>query len=43
MPRITYFYSTRDLLVMAALGIADVLFGFRERFMRKRPPPLPAA
>jgi len=31
------------LLVMAALGIADVLFGFRERFMRKRPPPLPAA
>ena len=30
------------LLVMAALGIADVLFGFRERFMRKRPPPLPA-
>lgn len=31
------------LLVMAALGIADVLFGFRERYMRKRPPPLPAA
>lgn len=31
------------LLVMAVLGIADVLFGFRERFMRKRPPPLPAA
>jgi hypothetical protein len=31
------------LLVMTALGIADVMFGFRERFMRKRPPPLPAA
>lgn len=31
------------LLVMAALGLADALFGFRERFMRTRPPPLPAA
>lgn len=31
------------LLVMAALGLADAVFGFRERFMRTRPPPLPAA
>jgi hypothetical protein len=31
------------LLVMALLGIADTLFGLRERFMRTRPPPLPAA
>jgi hypothetical protein len=31
------------LLVMAVLGVADALFGFRERFMRTRPPPLPAA
>jgi hypothetical protein len=31
------------LLVMAMLGLADALFGFRERFMRTRPPPLPAA
>ncbi|MGQ0683196.1 hypothetical protein [Bradyrhizobium sp.] len=31
------------LLAMAALGVADALFGFRERYMRKRPPPLPAA
>jgi hypothetical protein len=31
------------LLGMAALGLADALFGFRERFLRTRPPPLPAA
>ncbi len=31
------------ILIMVALGIADALFGLRERFMRKRPPPLPAA
>jgi hypothetical protein len=31
------------LFVMAALGLADAVFGFRERFMRTRPPPLPAA
>ena len=24
-------------------GLADAIFGFRERFMRTRPPPLPAA
>jgi len=31
------------LLAVTLLGIADVLFGFRERFMRTRPPPLPTA
>jgi hypothetical protein len=31
------------LLSMALLGVADALFGLRERFMRTRPPPLPAA
>lgn len=31
------------LLAVTLLGIADVLFGLRERFMRTRPPPLPAA
>ena len=31
------------VLAMVVLGLADALFGFRERFMRTRPPPLPAA
>jgi len=31
------------VLIMVALGLADALFGFRERFMRTRPPPLPVA
>jgi hypothetical protein len=31
------------LLSMVVLGVADSLFGFRERFLRTRPPPLPAA
>jgi hypothetical protein len=31
------------LLTMVALGLADSLFGFRERFMRTRPPPLPTS
>jgi hypothetical protein len=31
------------VLIMVVLGIADAVFGFRERFMRTRPPPLPAA
>jgi hypothetical protein len=30
-------------LVMVALGLTDAMFGLRERFMRKRPPPLPAS
>ena len=30
-------------LGMVALGLADAVFGLRERFMRKRPPPLPAS
>lgn len=30
-------------LAMVALGLTDAMFGLRERFMRKRPPPLPAA
>ncbi|MBI5319218.1 hypothetical protein [Bradyrhizobium sp.] len=31
------------VLAMTVLGLADAVFGFRERFMRTRPPPLPAA
>jgi Predicted membrane protein (DUF2232) len=31
------------VLAIAALGLADAVFGFRERFMRGRPPPLPAS
>jgi hypothetical protein len=31
------------VLAMVALGLADAVFGFRERFLRSRPPPLPAA
>jgi Predicted membrane protein (DUF2232) len=31
------------VLVIAALGLADAMFGFRERYMRGRPPPLPAS
>jgi len=31
------------LFIVGMLGLADALFGFRERFMRTRPPPLPAA
>jgi hypothetical protein len=31
------------LLTMVALGLADSLFGFRERFLRTRPPPLPTS
>ncbi len=30
-------------LAMVALGLADAAFGLRERFMRGRPPPLPAS
>ena len=29
------------LLAMAALGLADAVFGLRQRYLRSRPPPLP--
>jgi hypothetical protein len=28
---------------VAALGLGDAIFGFRQRFLRKRPPPLPVS
>jgi hypothetical protein len=31
------------VLAMVALGLADAVFGFRQRFLRRRPPPVPAA
>jgi hypothetical protein len=31
------------LLAMAALGLADAVFGLRRRYLQTRPPPLPAA
>lgn len=31
------------ILAMAALGMADALFKFRQRFLHRRPPPLPAS
>ena len=31
------------VLAMVVLGLADALFGFRDRFTKTRPPPLPAA
>jgi hypothetical protein len=31
------------LLAMAGLGLADAVFGLRQRYMQSRPPPLPAA
>ena len=34
---------TWPVLAVAALGIADAVFGFRQRYLRSRPPPLPAA
>jgi hypothetical protein len=29
------------VLAMVALGLADAVFGLRQRFSRSRPPPLP--
>jgi len=31
------------VLAVAVLGLADAVFGFRQRFLRRRPPPLPAS
>jgi hypothetical protein len=31
------------VLAMVALGLADAVFGFRQRFLRGRPPPVPVA
>ncbi|MCC8942224.1 hypothetical protein H8A99_38900 [Bradyrhizobium sp. Arg68] len=31
------------IIAMVALGIADALFGLRQRFLQTRPPPLPAS
>jgi len=31
------------VLAVALLGVADAVFGFRARYLRSRPPPLPAA
>ena len=31
------------VLAMVALGLADAVFGFRQRYLRGRPPPLPAS
>jgi hypothetical protein len=31
------------ILAMTALGLADAIFGIRRRFLRSRPPPLPAS
>ena len=31
------------LLLIAALGLADAVFGLRQRYLQTRPPPLPAA
>jgi hypothetical protein len=30
------------VIAMVALGLADAVFGFRERYLRGKPPPLPA-
>jgi hypothetical protein len=31
------------VLAMVLLGLADAIFGFRQRYLQRRPPPLPAA
>jgi hypothetical protein len=30
-------------LAMVALGLADAVFGLRQRYLRGKPPPLPAS
>ena len=37
------FLSGWLVLVIAALGLADAVFGFRKRYMRGRPPPISAS
>ena len=29
------------VLVIAAIGLADAVFGFRQRYLQSRPPPIP--
>src|SRR5205814_1854395 len=31
------------VLLMVALGLADAIFGFRQRYLQRRPPPIPAS
>jgi hypothetical protein len=31
------------VLAMVILGVADAIFGFRQRYLRHRPPPLPVS
>jgi hypothetical protein len=31
------------ILVMVALGLADAIFGFRQRYLQRRPPPVPVS
>ena len=31
------------IVAMVALGLADAVFGFRQRYLQRRPPPLPAS
>jgi hypothetical protein len=31
------------VLAMVALGVADAIFGFRQRYLQRRPPPLPVS
>ena len=31
------------ILAMVALGLADAIFGFRQRYLQRRPPPIPAS
>ena len=31
------------VLAIVVLGIADAIFGFRQRYLQRRPPPLPAS
>jgi hypothetical protein len=31
------------VVVMAVVGLADAVFGIRQRFLNSRPPPIPAS